>query len=256
MTLSKQLLQSNALMMVPQNYSVNDGTGIRTLLFFAGCPLRCKWCANPESYTMELKEGFVYAYTVEEILKEIEKQKIFYRFSGGGVTFSGGEAMLQADFLSVLVDKLYDDGVHLAIETSGSFNFEEVEDILAKMDQIFVDIKHMDADTHRYYTGKSNQMILHNIQKISNLNGELIIRIPLIEGVNATDDNIKRTAEFVKSAVDIPQIELLPYHTLGEYKYEVLNITNEFDATAIPSRERIKYFEELIEKIGVQVVTY
>lgn len=114
-----------------QNFSVNDGDGIRTIIFFAGCPIRCAWCANPESSLgYKPDNAYIFRYSVEEILKEIEKQRIFYRYSGGGVTFSGGEPTLQLDILRGLTGELYDRGISLAIETSRVFVFEQVAYVL------------------------------------------------------------------------------------------------------------------------------
>lgn len=243
-------------MMKAQNYSVNDGEGIRTVLFLAGCPLRCKWCCNPESFTLESKENFVSLYTIEEILKSIENQKIFYRHSGGGVTFSGGEATVQVDFLRALVNKLYDDGVHLAIETSGYFKFEDVEAILSKMDQIFVDVKLMDDDKHIKYTGKSNRLILENIKRMNKLSGEIIIRIPVIAGVNDSEENSQQTARYLRKVLDKPQIELLPYHSLGLYKYELLGIEYREKSFSPPTNETIKTLENIIKNEAVKIVSY
>lgn len=161
--------------MEPQNFSVNDGEGIRTIIFFAGCPLRCQWCANPERSVGfgtnifnhdVLKEDhtnyLVHKYHIDELLEVIEKQKLLYRFSGGGVTFSGGEPTLQKDILRELTYKLYDKAIDLAIETSGFFDFDEMKDVLEKLNLIFIDLKHMDDDQHKYFTGVSNKKILNN----------------------------------------------------------------------------------------------
>ena len=197
-----------------QNFSVNDGNGIRTTVFFAGCPLHCQWCANPEGLTKERKVAYYSKHcvacgkcvavcpqkigidlnrkrdmciacgkcvmvcskgarklltkemTIEEIVDVIKPQMMFYRKSGGGVTFSGGEATVQKDFLRGLTKRLFDMGLNLALETSGYFAFDEVRDILERMELIFVDIKHMDEEKHKYFTGKSNKIILENISRL------------------------------------------------------------------------------------------
>jgi pyruvate formate lyase activating enzyme len=253
---SKEKTENIGYMMNPQNFSVNDGEGIRTVLFLTGCPLRCKWCANPESFTINKKNDFVLPYTVKEVLEFVDKQKVFYRHSGGGVTFSGGEATVQIDFLRELVNKLYDDGLHLAIETSGYFVFEEVEDILKKMDHIFVDVKHMNTDVHKRYTSQNNNLILKNIEKMNSLSGEIIIRIPLIEGVNASEENIRETAIFIKKTLKKPKIELLPYHELGTYKYKRLGLDYDFQGFSRPSDKKIEKLEYIFQQEGVEVVSY
>lgn len=292
--------------MEPQNFSVNDGNGIRTIIFFAGCPLRCKWCSNPESHTSfkkvayyektcarcgrcaqicpqgiginlntslerekckacgacvtecptKSRKNLIYNYSSEEILSIIEKQKIFYRHSGGGVTFSGGEAAMQVDILRELVYKLYDSAVDLAIETSGYFDFEDVKDILKKMSLIFIDIKHMDDNKHKLYTGVSNKKILKNICRLNELEVPIVIRIPVIEGFNADVENIRKTAKFIRENIGIPKIELLPYHSYGDSKYEALGLEKPSTQFKTPSEKYIKKLHEIIEDEGVQIVSY
>jgi len=256
MKASNEILFQSGYMMAPQNYSVNDGDGIRTVLFFAGCPLRCQWCANPESFTLDAKENFVTKYSVGEILEIIEKQKVFYRHSGGGVTFSGGEATVQIELLDTLSEKLYDDGLNLAIETSAHFEFKVVEEILKRMDLIFVDIKLMDNEKHLLFTGRENMLILENIKKIGRIHTNIVVRIPVIEGVNGSEENIRRTAQFVKEHIKKPKIELSPYHTLGQYKYEKLGIVAPSVSFTTPSQIQLEHLEGIIRDVGVDVVSY
>lgn len=240
--------------MEPQNFSVNDGDGIRTIIFFAGCPLHCQWCANPEGiYT---NNNLVKKYSVEELLKIIERQEIFYRYSGGGVTFSGGEATLQQDILTELVNRLYNKAINMAIETSGYFEFEEVEDILEKLDLIFVDIKHMNDSKHKMFTGISNKKILDNITRFNKVNDNIVVRIPLIVGVNADKENIIETAKFVKAHIKNPKIELLPYHNFGDEKYEALGIEKPSKEFIRPTSEMINKLKNLIKSVGVELVSY
>lgn len=240
--------------MEPQNFSVNDGDGIRTLIFFAGCPLRCKWCANPEGQSTD--NCLVKEYSVEELLRIIERQEIFYRYSKGGVTFSGGEATSNPVVLRELVNKLYDRNVNLAIETSGYFEFEDVKDILEKLDLIFIDLKHMDDVKHKTFTGVSNERILSNIKKLNGLNADVVVRIPVIEGVNADYDNIVDTAKFVKENINNPKIELLPYHSFGDEKYEALGIEKPSRDFKAPTKEKMEKLKILIEEQGIVVVSY
>jgi pyruvate formate lyase activating enzyme len=246
--------------MEPQNFSVNDGNGIRTVIFFAGCLLRCKWCANPESHVnlnkISQKEELIHCYSSEEILNIIEKQRIFYRFSGGGVTFSGGEATLQVDMLRELVYRLYDKAIDLAVETCGYFDFDEVKDILEKLNLIFIDIKHMDDEKHKSFTGISNKEILKNIGRLKELNADVVIRIPIIDGVNSDKDNIRRTAIFVKDSIKEPKIEFLPYHSFGDIKYEALGKEKPSRDFKTPSDEYLNELKKIVEYEGVEVVSY
>jgi pyruvate formate lyase activating enzyme len=289
-----------------QNFSVNDGNGIRTIIFFAGCPLKCKWCSNPESHTSSNKiahyektcmecgrctavcphgvginlnntverskctacglcvetcptksrKNMIYNYNSEQILKTIERQRIFYRYSGGGVTFSGGEATLQADMLREIVYKLYDQAIDLSIETSGYFDFEDVKDILEKMSLIFIDIKHMDDEKHRFYTGAGNESILNNTMRLNELKIHVVVRIPIIYGVNSDKENIKRTAKFVKDNMDCPKIELLPYHSFGDSKYEALGLEKPSIEFKTPPKDYLEELYKIVENEGVEIVSY
>jgi pyruvate formate lyase activating enzyme len=245
-----------------QDFSVNDGDGIRTVVFLAGCTLRCMWCSNPESWTNQNKIAhsentcMIKTYTSDEVMKMIDKQKIFYRYSGGGVTFSGGEATLQMDMLRDLVYRLYDQAVNLAIETSGYFEFDEVKDILGKMDLIFVDIKLMDSDKHKAYTGIGNEKILGNISRMKELKVPVVVRIPVIDGVNSDTENIRETARFVKANIDEPKIELLPYHLFGDAKYEALGMEKPSRSFKTPSQEQLMELCRVVESEGVEVVSY
>jgi pyruvate formate lyase activating enzyme len=292
--------------MEPQNFSVNDGDGIRTIIFFAGCPLRCQWCSNPESCTGSSKiayykntciqcgrctqvcphgvgislndvlernkckdcgicvktcptnsrKSLIYHYSIEQILKIIEKQRIFYRYSGGGVTFSGGEATLQEDMLRELVNIFYDKAIDLAIETSGCFEFDDVKDILEKLNLIFIDIKHIDDNKHRFYTGISNEKILKNITRLKELKVPVVVRIPVIDGVNSDIENIRKTAKFVKDNIDTPKLELLPYHSFGDSKYEILGLEKPSRQFKTPSQETLRELYKVVENEGVEVVSY
>lgn len=289
-----------------QNFSVNDGDGIRTIIFFAGCDLRCKWCSNPESwtnlnkiayyqntcincercksfcpYSVEVnlnlpserkrclscgictevcptssRKSLIHQYTSTEIFKFIEKQKIFYRYSGGGVTFSGGEATKQPDILRELAYKLYDQAIDLALETSGYFDFDEVKDILEKLDLIFIDIKHMDKDLHKLYTGIDNELILNNISRLKEVNVPVVVRIPLIDGINSDIKNIRNTAKFLKDNLPKAKIELLPYHSFGSEKYDALGMILPPKEFTAPEHENIKMLIKAIQDDGIETISY
>ena len=290
-----------------QRWSIHDGDGIRSTVFFKGCPLRCKWCANPESWYQKL-EIMVYeqkctncksclavcehgsitqsaagnlqfdhakcvycrkclavcargarkqigeSVTVEAVMQMICKDCIFYQESGGGVTFSGGEPFMQSSYLRQLVLQCQAMGIDTAVETSAYFDFAENQDIIAALDAIFIDIKHMDDEIHQALTGVSNQKILENIVQISKLHQNIIIRVPLITEVNATQKNIRAMCEFLKNETNIKQIELLPYHTLGQHKMEALGIAVE--AYTTPTEETIKSLEKIIQSHELTVVKF
>ena len=258
-----------------QKCSIHDGNGLRTLVFFKGCPLRCKWCANPESqdFDREIMEspgkcigcgtcisvcssdaivptenglkiirdkctkcfkcaescysGAKYVigkeYSTEELYKEIEKDKVFYSIQGGGgVTFSGGEPLAHAGELTKIAKLCRKRGIDVAIESCGMGNYEEFKEALPYINNIFLDIKHMDTNVHKKFTGAGNELILSNIKKIASHGINITVRTPVIPGINDSEKNITDTARFIK---DIPQItayELLPYHKFGVNKYTAL----------------------------------
>ena len=237
-----------------QNYSVNDGDGIRTIVFMAGCPLRCAWCANPEGQTR--RNAMTHWAETEDILAELRHQAIFFRQSGGGVTFSGGEATAQPDFLREMVDALYDEGFSLAIETSGYFDYAQMAPTLRKMDTIFIDIKHIDPRQHHAFTGVDNALILQNTRRASDEGLPLVVRIPTIVGVNADDETMTRVFDFFEKNQIRAKLEFLPYHRYGEAKYEKLGLALPDPRFATPSEEQLAHWTAMAEARGIEVVSY
>ncbi|MCC8107298.1 MAG: glycyl-radical enzyme activating protein [Clostridiales bacterium] len=268
---------NDGYIMQMQNFSVNDGDGIRTTIFLYGCPLHCIWCCNPENaYCPEMgmpsqdeltnimpeiradhrtevagdgREIMPQTETAQEshhmtldkVDKKISRQALFYRGNGGGITFSGGEATVQQGFLRAMVNRFYDKGYDLSLETCGAFSFDEVKDILQKMSRIFIDLKLFDNKLHRLFTGVSNAVILKNIRRTAALRVPVVVRIPVIVGVNAFEENIEATCAFLEdlqesclagssmadgqeSGVADISLEFLPYHRYGMDKYTKLGI--------------------------------
>lgn len=237
-----------------QHFSVNDGDGIRTIVFMAGCPLRCAWCANPEGQTR--RNAMTHWAETEDILAELRHQAIFFRQSGGGVTFSGGEATAQPDFLREMVDALYDEGFSLAIETCGYFDYAQMAPTLRKMDTIFIDIKHIDPRQHHAFTGVDNALILQNIRRASDEGLPLVVRIPTIVGVNADDETMTRVFDFFEKNQIRAKLEFLPYHRYGEAKYEKLGLALPAPRFATPSEEQLAHWTDMAEARGIEVVSY
>ena len=243
------------LIMQLQHFSVNDGDGIRTVIFMAGCPLRCKWCCNPESWSLEINE-YVDEMSIPEIIDEVDRQIIFYRYSNGGITYSGGEPTYQLNFLENMVDIFYNRGIHQSIETSGYFIWEDVYGVFEKMDFIFVDIKHFNSRRHKQLTGVHNHSILDNIRAMGRLGKDIVIRIPLIKDINDDEGNIADTAEFVYRNIPNGKIELLPYHSLGNYKYKSLGLDEYEYSFQTPDEEDIQRVKEIINSYDVQTIEY
>lgn len=238
-----------------QNFSVNDGEGLRTIVFMAGCPLRCAWCANPEGQTC--RNAMTHWAETEEVLQAIHRQEIFYRYSGGGVTFSGGEATAQPQFLAELTDALYDAGISLALETCGLFDFEALAPTLRKMDLIFMDLKLMNPALHRRYTGAENGPILKNLQKAAHLGVPLVVRIPVVLGVNGDDAAMRAAFAFLQSNCSHAKLELLPYHRYGESKYKQLGLTPPDADFDTPTQEQLARWEQMArQEYNIQIASY
>jgi len=239
-----------------------DGPGIRTTVFFKGCNLKCAWCHNPESQSSE-KQMMFYKdkcigcgkcksicpnkeactlcgkctffcpkdarkvcgkeYTVEEVFSEVIKDKTFYDNSGGGVTFSGGECMLQVDFLTEILKKCKENNIHTAVDTAGHVPFENFEKVLPYTDLFLYDVKCFDKNLHKKYTGVTNDLILENLKKLFEKKAKVWIRIPVIKGVNDSVEEMQKIKNFLIECGTPEKIELLPYHKMGENKYNAIN---------------------------------
>lgn len=189
---------------------------------------------------------------VDEVIEEVLRYQSFYTSSGGGVTFSGGEATLQTDFFNTLVRRLYDMCIHLALETSAFFDFDSLRDSLDKMDTLYVDIKLMDEEAHKKWTGVSNVPILENISRLKDFRGELILRIPVIEGINDDEDNLTQTLNFMKEHVPQAALELLPYHNFGTAKSQAMGLP--FQEFRTPSKEKLAELKHRIRQSGIQLI--
>lgn len=214
-----------------QRFSIHDGPGIRTTVFLKGCVLRCRWCCNPESQNYQIEEttvdGVVHRYgrdvTVAEVLETVKKDRPYYYRSGGGMTLSGGESLCQPEFAKGLLAAAKEAGIHTAMESTACAAFETIEEILPFLDLYLLDIKHMDSAKHQAFTKQPNEQIQANARKIA-AGGmtELVIRIPVIPDFNATVPEIRAIAEFAAGLPGVRRIHLLPYHRLGQDKYERL----------------------------------
>ena len=239
-----------------QRYSIHDGPGIRTTVFFKDCPLRCRWCSNPESWGREPRLFYMKSrciscgscqaapeapqeacptgalclkgekMTAEEVFGTILRDLPYYQKSGGGVTLSGGEPLLQKDFAAALLKLCKDAGIHTAIETTGLVPYETFEALEGLADLYLYDFKHPDPELHRKWTGRSNEQILENLERLSRTPAHIHVRVPVIPGVNDQPETLREIASFLNSH-GIRERTLLPFHQYGSSKYQSLGLSYE-----------------------------
>lgn len=283
-----------------QKCSIHDGSGIRTLVFFKGCPLHCLWCANPESQAYEAEvmeaplkcigcekcinicpehavslteDGYridrnqccrCYActekcfaearyvtgreYEIDELFKEINKDRMFYSRYGGGVTFSGGEPLSQPEYLTKIAKKCKENHINTAIESCGVGNYEQFKEALPYIDYAFLDIKHIDTKRHKELTGLGNEGILANIELIAEAGIPITVRTPVIPGYTDSDENIIGIAEFIYDLPTVEAFELLKYHQLGVPKYIALGREYPLSDVVPPEDSRMKELVRLANR--------
>lgn len=246
-----------------QKFSVHDGPGIRTTVFFKGCPLRCLWCHNPESQNSqqewmlknpsldELNELVGKQYSVTELVRFLKKDQIFYDQSGGGVTLSGGEVMVQdMDYILALLQALDRQGISVVIDTCGCAPTERFDKVLPYTELFLYDLKMINEEKHQKYTGVSNELILKNLKYLSDRGARIELRMIMVSGVNMEDEDIRQTLEWLKQeAIKVEKIALLPYHDFGRDKYRKLSreCTQNFEK---PTQEQLLRVKELLESGG------
>lgn len=242
-----------------QRFSIHDGTGIRTIVFLKGCVLRCRWCCNPESQEFQIQTMMVQGkpkiigrdVTVREVMETVEKDRTYYRRSGGGLTLSGGESLCQPEFAGALLRAAKERGIRTAMESMGCAPYETIEKILPYLDQYLLDIKHTNPAKHKEFTGRSNELMLENAKKIA-ASGmtELIIRVPVIPGFNDKIYEIESIARFAATLPGVRRIHLLPYHRLGQDKYEGLGREYLMGDVLPPTGEQMQRLQEAAIRVS------
>ena len=242
-----------------QKYSIHDGPGIRTIVFLKGCPLRCKWCCNPEGQKFEIQEMSFAGkkkivgkdVTVREVLDEVKKDMPYYMRSGGGLTLSGGECLGQPEFAVALLASAKNVGITTAIETTGFAKWEIIREFLKVTDHVLMDIKNIDNEKHQRFCGQSNEMILENARKIAENHKDLTIRVPVIPTFNDTEREIAQIAGFAKTLPGVKKLHLLPYHRLGKDKYDGLGRKYELGEIELIPQEKMEKLLEVAKKSGL-----
>lgn len=284
-----------------KRYAINDGPGIRTTLFIKGCPLRCVWCHNPEGWASEPQVLFKQSkcircgmcnepgftvddcpttarelcgreYTMDELMAEVEKERDIMEDSGGGVTLCGGEPLMHPEDTLAILRELGRRGFHRTVDTSLYAKPEVVDAVAAECELLLIDLKLMDSEKHRRYTGVGNELILENIRRVAETGHNFRIRIPIIEGVNADEENIEATARFLSSLSILYSplqakrtgssapltLHLLPYHDVGKDKHLRMMPPTPYNPQgypmAVPSEETLQRCRQQLESHGLRVV--
>lgn len=242
-----------------QRYSIHDGNGIRTIVFLKGCVLRCRWCCNPESQSYEIQTMMVQGkpkvmgrdVSVQEVMEIVEKDRTYYRRTGGGLTLSGGESLCQPEFATALLKAAQERGISTAMESMGCAKWEVIDGLLPYLDQYLLDIKHMNPQKHKEYTGRTNELMLENAMKIARSGKtELSIRVPVIPGFNDTPEEIRDIAAYTRELQNVKRMHLLPYHRLGQDKYEGLGRPYLMGDVKPPENEKMEMLLKVAEEIS------
>ena len=239
-----------------QRFSIHDGPGIRTIVFLKGCYLRCRWCCNPESQEYKIQELTMNGatktvgrdITVRELMEELEKDRMYYARSGGGITLSGGEAMAQPDFAEALLRACHAAGFDTAIETTACVSRDIVARLIPHIDHVMMDIKHLDSVKHQAFTGQPNEKILANARYIAEHASHMIIRVPVIPEFNDTPAEIAAIARFADSLPGVHELHLLPYHRLGTDKYAGLGREYTLSHITPPTAAHMQLLKETAER--------
>lgn len=253
-----------------KRFSVNDGPGIRTTIFFKGCPLSCWWCHNPEGISPETEEVYITEkldgrekkrkksvgtlVTVDELINEIEKERVFHETSSGGVTFSGGEPLMQYKFLLKLADECTKRGIHTCLDTSGYVAPDIFKSALNRFDLFLYDIKTLDNLKHIKYTGVSADIILANLFTLSDSGKKFIIRFPVIPGINDFEEDILKIKNLISRLNnEIKELHILPYHAIAKGKYQRFNREFKMNGNIEPDEKRIERLKSEFEETGYTV---
>ena len=288
-----------------RRFSIHDGPGIRTTVFLKGCPLRCRWCHNPEGVSPGFEMMFwprrcigcgaclpacpqgaisqdggavstdrerctlcgacvavCYAearqivgrrMSVAQVMTEIARDLPFYEESGGGVTFSGGEPLAQPDFVCALLRACKEKGIHTALDTCGFAAWEVLDSVREHVGLFLYDLKLMDDARHRQFTGVSNAPILSNLQALSQRRSAIVIRVPLIPGINDDEENLRQIGAFAAALLHLLWVDLLPYHSMSGDKYERLGVTYPLPEIRPPSAEEVAEAAQMLRDFGLEV---
>ncbi len=226
-----------------------DGPGIRFVIFTQGCPLRCLYCHNPDCRHIE--EGK--ETTVDELMAEIQKYRSYMRFSGGGVTVTGGEPLMQPEFVREIFRRCKALGIHTAIDTSGYVTLNAAKPVLDYVDLVLLDIKSFDPKTYVKVAGVAIAPTLQFAQYLSSIKKPAWIRFVLVPGFTDASENVEGLAKFIATLDNVEKVEILPFHKMGEYKWEQLGYEYQLKETPAATPEQVERTVEIFKKHGLKV---
>jgi len=254
-----------------KRFAVHDGPGIRTTVFLKGCPLRCWWCHNPESQALEPftvdierkvngksvpgKKTYGERIELKALMEVVLRDLHFYQESGGGITFSGGEPLMQIDGLEALLKMCKQHGLHTTVDTSGFAPLGHFERIMPCTDLFLYDLKNMGAELHQQYTGVQNGLILSNADFLLKAGAHMVFRIPVVPGINTSDEEVDRMVGFLEERMDVlKELHLLPYHRIAENKYYRLRMKQFLKEVKEPDQAFMEQLKKRFEMTGLEVV--
>ena len=242
--------------------SIHDGDGFRTVVFLKGCPLRCQWCSTPESQSFEIEKAkggettYGISMTVEEVMREVRKDSLFYFISTGGITLSGGEILAQPEFAKAILKNCRMECMNTTIETSFFAPWESIQALLPYVNTAYVDLKLFTAELHQKFCGVNNSQILSNLLSTNEAEGNfrLIVRTPIIPGINNSDEELDRIGTFCAGLRRLDRVQLLPYHRLGSATYQKLGRPYLLKGVTSPTAQEMKHYREVVRQHRITVV--
>lgn len=226
-----------------------DGPGIRYVIFTQGCPLRCQFCHNPDTW----KIGDGKDITVEELMHDIRKYKSYMRFSKGGVTASGGDPLLQPEFVTELFKACHEDGIHTALDTSGFIDVDRVKDVIEYTDLVLLDIKNMDPEQYKKITGVPLAPTLKFAEYLKEINKPMWVRYVLVPSLSDNIDAIEKLSDYLKDFPNLQKIEVLPFHKMGEYKWKELGYEYQLSDVDEPTQDLVDQVLEIFKSKNLPV---
>jgi glycyl-radical enzyme activating protein len=249
-----------------QRAALHDGPGVRTVVFLKGCYLRCQWCHNPESWSLEPEVAtrpdasgqyrtFGRTMSVDEVMQIVLRDRVYYETSGGGLTLSGGEPTLQFAFCKGLLSTAREHNIHTCLDTSGHDRQEDFAELLSLVDLFLYDYKLTSSESHLQWTGAGNELILSNLDFLYRSDAAIILRCPILPGINDSQEHLEGIAEMNRKYPRLRGVEILPYHDIGQYKFGLLGMDPPPLNTSVPTEEEQLRYKKTLEGLGVRTMS-